>query len=247
MAPEITDKVNSDFEKALAELGQELTRLRRQRGAPPYDRILRRGEELMPGTGRCSKSTMSMVFNGKQYISLDKLLWLVRSVMSWDEYGDECCPPTRRDEALTSWRERWFALDALRAARRHGPASVHVALAQASESPMPHSSSASTAGGLAAQSEEPPQTPQPSPCGLSGGVCPDHGSTLHSTAGSSRCVADGCTRAWDHDRMNTRCDEPCTYKVSTPHGDSFYACRGHAIDMCERLEGYMAFYEVPSK
>ncbi|MFF8476062.1 hypothetical protein [Streptomyces sp. NPDC015414] len=246
MAPEITDDKNSDFEKALAELGQELTTLRRQRGGPPYDRILRRGEELMPGTGRCSKGTMSMVFNGKQYISLDKLLWLVRSVMSWNEYGEECDPPDRRDKVLTPWRERWFALDALRAARRRGLASVHVVPARAPESPMPRSPLASAAGDLAAQSEQPSPTPQLSSCALPGGVCPDHGSTLHSAAGRSWCVAEGCARAWDYDRKNTRCIEPRTFKVTTPHGDSFYACRGHAIDMCERLEGYLAVYEVPS-
>ncbi|MFE9776506.1 hypothetical protein ACFYOV_33615 [Streptomyces sp. NPDC005931] len=241
----MTDNQNSDLDKALAELGQELTTLRRQRGAPPYDRILKRGEELMPDAGRCSKGTMSMVFNGKQYISLDNLLWLVRSVMSWNEYGEECDPPGRRDTVLTPWRERWFALDALRAARRRGLASVHGEPARAPESPMPRSPLVSAAGDLAAPAEQPPPTPQPSPCGLLGGVCPDHGRTLDSAAGRSWCVAEGCTRAWDYERKDTDCSEPRTFKVTTSQGDGLYACRGHAIDMCERL-GYLAFYEVPS-
>ncbi|MBC3986384.1 hypothetical protein H8N01_28340 [Streptomyces sp. AC536] len=111
------------YEEALRHFGQELSELRAQRGAPSFDRMRARGLKALGDTaGACSKGTMSKVFAGGQFISLDKLIWLVRTVMSWDEYGEECAPPGRRDEELTPWRSRWQSLNALRAQARRHPA-----------------------------------------------------------------------------------------------------------------------------
>ncbi|MGW1673351.1 hypothetical protein [Streptomyces sp. NPDC002324] len=73
------------YEKVLRQLGQELTNLRSERGAPSFDRIRARGLKVLQdaaATSACSKGTMSKVFVGEQFISLDKLIWLVRAVMS---------------------------------------------------------------------------------------------------------------------------------------------------------------------
>ncbi|MCZ4119551.1 WD40 repeat domain-containing protein [Streptomyces sp. H39-S7] len=111
------------YEDALRDLGQALSALRAERGGQSYDRIRARGLKILENSAQsaCSKATMSKVFGGEQYISLDKLMWLVRAVMSWDDCADECDPPGRRDPELTPWRERWQGLSSKRAAARRPP------------------------------------------------------------------------------------------------------------------------------
>ncbi|MFC7260072.1 hypothetical protein [Streptomyces lutosisoli] len=121
MAQNSADGTAAAYEEALQGLGRALTELRRQRGAPSFDRIRVRGVKLFGEKGACAKATQSKVFSGRQFISLDKLIWLVLTLLSWDENGMEYqlferrhVPPT----VLEPWRQQWFALDALRAARR---------------------------------------------------------------------------------------------------------------------------------
>ncbi|MFE8015159.1 hypothetical protein ACFU3O_20770 [Streptomyces antibioticus] len=61
---------------------------------------------------------MSEIFAGRRGpASLDRLLWLVRVLLSYDD-GEETDPPERRDPRLQPWRERWNTLEARRAATR---------------------------------------------------------------------------------------------------------------------------------
>ncbi|MFJ8694442.1 tetratricopeptide repeat protein [Streptomyces roseolilacinus] len=65
---------------------------------------------------------MSEIFAGRRGpASLDRLLWLVRTLLSYDD-GEEIDPPERRDPRLQPWREHWNTLEALRAAARRRPA-----------------------------------------------------------------------------------------------------------------------------
>jgi hypothetical protein len=65
---------------------------------------------------------MSEIFAGRRGpASLDRLLWLVRTLLSYDD-GEEIDPPERRDARLQPWREHWNTLEALRAAARRRPA-----------------------------------------------------------------------------------------------------------------------------
>ncbi|MEU1629214.1 hypothetical protein ABZ746_28645 [Streptomyces sp. NPDC020096] len=54
------------------------------------------------------------MFRGMQYISLEKLIWLVRAVMSYDVSGQECDPPGLLHPSLKPWRDRWNKIEALR-------------------------------------------------------------------------------------------------------------------------------------
>ncbi|MFG2732119.1 WD40 repeat domain-containing protein [Streptomyces canus] len=65
-----------------------------------------------------SKASMSEVFAGRRGpASLDRLLWLVRTLLSYDD-GEEVKPPERRDPQLQIWRERWHTLEGERASSR---------------------------------------------------------------------------------------------------------------------------------
>ncbi|BDT39540.1 hypothetical protein [Streptomyces yaizuensis] len=74
-------------------------------------------------------------------------------------------------------------------------------------------------------------------CTVPWGVCPDHGPTLRSSGNRTWCTAAGCTRSWDYDRMDTACAEPVTATVSHTSGTSFLACKAHAADAEQRLDG----------
>ncbi|MFJ9643890.1 WD40 repeat domain-containing protein [Streptomyces sp. NPDC101206] len=108
---------DSGYDEALRALGEALTDLKRQRGAPSFDRIRARGVRLFGPGSASAKATMSGVFAGRQYIAQDRLLWLVRTLLSY-EYGEERDPPALQDPRLGPWLDRWTALDALRTARR---------------------------------------------------------------------------------------------------------------------------------
>ncbi|GGO98273.1 hypothetical protein [Wenjunlia tyrosinilytica] len=72
-------------------------------------------------------------------------------------------------------------------------------------------------------------------CAVPWGVCPEHGNTLVSSGGRTRCKT--CGRTWNYDRLGVPCGEPLTHKVTDAAGGSFLACKAHAMDATERLVG----------
>lgn len=197
MAHDTTGSRSSTYDGALRELGRALTDLKRRRGAPSYDRIRVRGlKVLQDSQASSSKGTMSAVFAGQQYISLDKLLWLARAVMSWDEDGAECDPPARRDPVLDPWRKRWIVIDSLRAARRRLGTDAEQALEPGLPAPETAPSDTSLesdpstpsihAEGAVSVSTQPP--PDPSSHVLQGGV------PLTDRAGPPRSVGFSSAR-----------------------------------------------------
>ncbi|MEU4725774.1 hypothetical protein AB0G06_39750 [Nonomuraea dietziae] len=69
------------------------------------------------------------------------------------------------------------------------------------------------------------------------GVCPEHGNTLTSTSGTTRCNAGGCGRTWGYNRDNAPCAEPATHRLVDAEGTEALICDGHAIDARNRLIG----------
>ncbi|WP_331725967.1 WD40 repeat domain-containing protein [Streptomyces sp. NBC_01012] len=109
---------SGSYAAALHKLGEALTELKRERGAPSYDRILMRGRKVCGERSAMSKPSMSEVFTGRRGpASLDRLLWLARALLSYDD-GEEVMPPDRRDPQLQIWRERWHTLESERASSR---------------------------------------------------------------------------------------------------------------------------------
>ncbi|MDH6522528.1 hypothetical protein M2163_000962 [Streptomyces sp. SAI-135] len=106
------------YAATLQELAAAFTELKRDRGAPSYDRILVRGKKVCGERHAMSKASVSEVFAGRRGpASLDRLLWLVRVLLSYDD-GEEVKPPERRDPELQVWRDRWHTLERARAAAR---------------------------------------------------------------------------------------------------------------------------------
>ncbi|MGW7513069.1 vWA domain-containing protein [Streptomyces massasporeus] len=106
------------YEALLEEQASHLSRLRIERGYPPLRAIEERASKLFAEEkASLPIATQSAAFNGK-YVGLDKLMWLVRSLMSWDEYGDDCTPPGRRAPELNQWRTRWTQITCARPKRR---------------------------------------------------------------------------------------------------------------------------------
>ncbi|MFF8938715.1 WD40 repeat domain-containing protein [Streptomyces paradoxus] len=109
------------YKAAVRELGKALTGLKRERGAPSFDRIRARGTKLLGARSALSKSAMSDIFAGRRGpASLDRLLWLVRTLLAYDD-GEEVASPERGDPRLQQWRERWNTLEARRRAARQRP------------------------------------------------------------------------------------------------------------------------------
>ncbi|MFD8767159.1 WD40 repeat domain-containing protein, partial [Streptomyces mirabilis] len=78
-----------------------------------------------------SKASMSEVFAGRRGpASLDRLLWLVRALLSYD-HGEEVKPPERRDPQLQVWRDRWRTLESVRAAVRRASSAEDMEKVQA--------------------------------------------------------------------------------------------------------------------
>ncbi|MFI0810417.1 WD40 repeat domain-containing protein [Streptomyces echinatus] len=125
------ERDSDSYRGALRTLGQSLTTLKRVRQAPSYARIRSRGVELLGDEWAISKPSMSEIFAGRRGpSSLDRLLWLVRALLSYQE-GEEITPPGRQDPRLKPWREAWGSLEALRAARRGSAALMEDGDAQA--------------------------------------------------------------------------------------------------------------------
>ncbi|MEV7004339.1 hypothetical protein AB0N62_42990 [Streptomyces sp. NPDC093982] len=102
----------------LQEQANHLSRLRIERGNPSLRAIEERASKLFAQENASLPiATQSAAFNG-QYVGLDKLMWLVRTLMSWDEYGDDCTPPARRAPELHQWRTHWVEITSARPKRR---------------------------------------------------------------------------------------------------------------------------------
>ncbi|WP_331723308.1 hypothetical protein [Streptomyces sp. NBC_00105] len=44
---------------------------------------------------------------------MDALIWIVRVIMSWDEFGNECMPPSLNNPCLEPWRDSWRSIKEL--------------------------------------------------------------------------------------------------------------------------------------
>lgn len=64
-------------------------------------------------------------------------------------------------------------------------------------------------------------------CGIGWGVCPEHGNTLTSSGGTTRCRT--CGREWRYDRAGQPCTEPVTHEVVDAEGGRRRLCEGHAV------------------
>lgn len=69
------------------------------------------------------------------------------------------------------------------------------------------------------------------------GCCPEHGATLVSSGGETRCQVTGCGRRWAYDRIGLPCGEPAVRQVTLRGDKSLRLCKGHGRDADERLEG----------
>lgn len=126
MAPQ--DTAVSSYEDALLDLGHRLTRLKVQRGKPSLRAIEARAKQLFGTQATLPIATQSAAFNGR-HINVDTLILIVRTLLSWDEYGEECTPPSRRAVELDEWRTRWATAVALQPTRRQSAAAGRPALA----------------------------------------------------------------------------------------------------------------------
>ncbi|QKW09852.1 hypothetical protein HUT18_29030 [Streptomyces sp. NA04227] len=143
----------STYEARLQDQANRLKQLKVQRGDPSLRVIEVRARTLFGENTSLPISTQSAAF-GAKYVSLDKLMLLVRTLLSWDEYGEKCAPPDRRATELAEWREQWVALAALRPPRRRngGAVTANEPEAKGSSAPVTETSA----------------TPQASPLGHDG-------------------------------------------------------------------------------
>lgn len=74
-------------------------------------------------------------------------------------------------------------------------------------------------------------------CSAQWGVCPEHGNTLSSSGGRSRCRRPGCGRTWPASRASQHCDEPAAVIVADQAGGQLRRCAGHWADARARLVG----------
>jgi hypothetical protein len=103
----------ASYAEALEAQGSALRRLRAERGLKSYSEINKRALALTGGRERLPKATLHAAFKG-HYLGLDRLMLLVRVLMSWDEYGEGCTVVPHRAGALTPWRSAWSHLATLR-------------------------------------------------------------------------------------------------------------------------------------
>ncbi|MYR59762.1 hypothetical protein GTY54_27210, partial [Streptomyces sp. SID625] len=124
------DPGTDTVEELLREQSRLLRELKVRAGDPSLRAIEKRAAKLFADErASLPPATQSTLFNGG-YTGLNKLVWLVRALMSWDRYGKECAPPAYGAAELDPWHERWMALTQARAARRsHRAASARTAAA----------------------------------------------------------------------------------------------------------------------
>jgi hypothetical protein len=83
-------------------------------------------------------------------------------------------------------------------------------------------------------------------CSAQWGVCPEHGNTLSSSGGRSRCRRAGCGRTWPASRLSAHCDEPATVIVADQAGGQLRLCAGHWSDARKRLVGARVVRVLPA-
>ena len=72
-------------------------------------------------------------------------------------------------------------------------------------------------------------------CGVTWGICPDHGLTLMNVGEAVTCHVLGCHR--ENEGVAERCTKPVAYRVVDAAGPSLLTCAGHAIACRLHLEG----------
>jgi hypothetical protein len=83
-------------------------------------------------------------------------------------------------------------------------------------------------------------------CSAQWGVCPEHGNTLSSSGGRSRCRRPGCGRTWPGSRLSAHCDEPAAVVVADQAGARLRLCAGHWADARTRLVGARVVRVLPT-
>jgi hypothetical protein len=77
----------------------------------------------------------------------------------------------------------------------------------------------------------------PTRCAAEWGVCPEHGNTLSSSGGRTRCTSSGCGQTWPGSRLTSHCTEPAVVIVADTTGRETRLCAGHWADARLRLIG----------
>ncbi len=72
-------------------------------------------------------------------------------------------------------------------------------------------------------------------CGVTWGVCPDHGLTLMNVGDVATCHVLGCHH--EQQGPTERCAQPVAYKVVDVAGPALFTCAGHAIACRLHLDG----------
>ncbi|WP_327398711.1 tetratricopeptide repeat protein [Streptomyces sp. NBC_01288] len=112
------------YEEMLQAQTRALNSLRVRAGNPAYRTIEKRAAALFADEGQealLPGATLNKLFNGG-YAGREKLLSLVRTLMSWDRYGRDCEPPGYGDPELEPWNERWTAITEAKKSRPRPPA-----------------------------------------------------------------------------------------------------------------------------
>ncbi|MFI1400543.1 caspase domain-containing protein [Streptomyces sp. NPDC020681] len=135
------------YDDLLRQQADELRRLKMSRGNPALRKIESRAKKVLADEKvSLPPSTQSTAFNGG-FIGLDKLMWLVRTLMSWDEFGVPCEPPDRNSPMLESWRNRWALITALRKrARSEASVTYRISAAEGAQQASGTSTSRGTVG-----------------------------------------------------------------------------------------------------
>ncbi|WSB58657.1 S1 RNA-binding domain-containing protein (plasmid) [Streptomyces cellulosae] len=126
-----------DYEELLREQADRLNRLKVARGNPSLRAIDARARELFGAKASLPIATQNAAFRGK-YVGIDRLTLLVRTLLSWDEYGEKLDrAPDRRSPELEEWRRRWTSITIQRQGRGRSGLSVERrrAKAEAVEAP----------------------------------------------------------------------------------------------------------------
>ncbi len=85
----------------------------------------------------------------------------------------------------------------------------------------------------------------PTRCAAEWGACPEHGNTLSSSGGRTRCTHSDCGRTWPGSRLTSHCAEPAAVIVADAAGAETRLCAGHWTDARLRLIGARLVRTLP--